>query len=163
MNAAQWPASGKNIGNNGYLSTKYISPKFDRIPHNRHVVANRSYHSQGPLQQRLPLKFEEGLIRAHARTLSSRQHEPGARCLADSHMEKHRAKLAIHESNLFRSLNPAEDGDVALVGGSTRHHGAKTHGCSYARTLFTRVFLAAPRGKWGVLPGLFGVRYSLPI
>src|SRR5580698_362852 len=33
-----------------------------------------------------------------------------------------------------------------LPGSLTRHHAAKTHGCSYAGTLFTRVFLAAPCG-----------------
>src|SRR5450756_1363562 len=43
-------------------------------------------------------------------------------------------------------------------GGTTRHHAAKTHGCSYAGTLFARVFLAAPRGEWRVLPNLHGVR-----
>src|ERR1019366_455333 len=31
-------------------------------------------------------------------------------------------------------------------GGTTRHHAAKTDGCSHAGTLFARVFLAAPRG-----------------
>src|SRR5208337_1491269 len=48
-------------------------------------------------------------------------------------------------------------------GGTTRHHAAKTHGCSYAGTLFTRVFLAAPRGQWKVLPSLPGVRDRLPV
>jgi hypothetical protein len=48
-------------------------------------------------------------------------------------------------------------------GGAARHHAAKTHGCSYAGTLFTRVFLAAPRGQWKVLPSLPGVRDRLPV
>src|SRR5208337_627258 len=69
----------------------------------------------------------------------------------------------MHESNLPRTAKPSEDGGVRLVGGTTRHHGAKTHGCSYAGTLFARIFLAAPRGQWGVLPSLPGVRLRLPV
>ena len=60
----------------------------------------------------------------------------------------------MHESNLPRTAKPSEDGGVRLVGGTTRSHGAKTHGSSDAGTLFARVFLAAPRSQWGVLPSL---------
>src|SRR6202011_3132795 len=50
-----------------------------------------------------------------------------------------------------------------MVGGTTRHHDAKTHGCFHAGTLFARVFLAAPRGQWRVLPSLSGVCLRLPV
>src|ERR1700730_12899935 len=47
--------------------------------------------------------------------------------------------------------------------GHYRHHAAKTHGRSYAGTLFARAFLAAPRGQWRVLPSLHGMRVRLPV
>src|ERR1019366_3866977 len=78
-------------------------------------------------------------------------------------MEKHKASAAIHESNLSRKPAPSEDGGVRLVGGSTHHHAAKIDGCSDAGTLFTRIFLAAPRRQWRVLPSLPGVRLGLPV
>jgi len=73
-------------------------------------------------------------------------------------MEKHKPYAAIHESNLSRTAQPSEDGDVYLVGGTARHHAAKTHGCSPLGTLFARVLLAAPRGERRVLPDLHVVR-----
>src|SRR5450755_2012371 len=50
-----------------------------------------------------------------------------------------------------------------LVGGTGRHHAAKTHGCSHAGTLFARIFMATPRGQRRVLPGLPAMRDRLPV
>ena len=50
-----------------------------------------------------------------------------------------------------------------LYRGTGRHHAAKTDGCSHAGTLFTRIFLAAPRGQRRVLPSLPAVRDGIPI
>lgn len=49
------------------------------------------------------------------------------------------------------------------VRGAIRNHAAKNYGRSYAGALFTRVFLAAARGEWGLLPGLHAVRDGLPV
>src|SRR6267378_7049073 len=66
-------------------------------------------------------------------------------------------KVTYPERRSRRKMN------LSVGGGTTRHHAAKTHGCFYAGTLFARVFLAAPRGQWRVLPSLPGVRLRLPV
>src|ERR1035437_4684091 len=43
------------------------------------------------------------------------------------------------------------------------YHAAKNHGHSHVGTLFARVFLAAPRGEWRVLPSLHAVRDRLRV
>src|ERR1700681_4346330 len=66
-------------------------------------------------------------------------------------------KVTYPERRSRRKMN------LSVGRGHYRHHAAKTHGRSYAGTLFARVFLAAPRGQWRVLPSLHRMRIRLPV
>ena len=82
------------------------------IPNDGDVLADLAHHGERAIEQSLAAKFKESLVFAHAGTLASGEYEAHARRLGPSHMEKHKACGAVHESNLFRIAQPSEDEHV---------------------------------------------------
>ena len=67
-------AAGEDISNN-----RPIACKLGGIADDHHVIASPRHPSQRAFKQRHPAKLQEGLIRTHARTSSSRENEASAR------------------------------------------------------------------------------------